>query len=304
MRIASLLASGTEIVCALGLDDALVAISHECDYPPHILDRPRVSRPMFDPTGLSSGAIDAAVRGTLAREGSVYALDQPALQAAAPDLILTQAVCGVCAVPTSLAEQGVRALGGRSRVLSLDAHDIAGILDTIRQVGEAVGAADRAQAVVVALRTRLEKVRTRVARLRRPRTLVLEWLDPVFVPGHWGPEMVAAAGGENLAGAARERSRQLTWADLDGLDPDVLVIPPCGYGLREARAEADAHRERLVTVAPRAVAEGRAWVADGSSYFNRSGPRVVDGVEILAAILHPGSFPDVDLAGRAERWSG
>jgi iron complex transport system substrate-binding protein len=259
---------------------------------------------MFDPTGLSSGAIDAAVRATLACEGSVYALDEPALRAAAPDLILSQAVCSVCAVPTSLAEQGVRTLGGRARVLSLDAHGVDGILDTIRQVGDAAGAGHRAQAVVAALRARLDGIRRRVAHLRRPRTLVLEWLDPVFVPGHWGPEMVVLAGGENLAGAAHERSRQLTWADLDGLDPDVLVIPPCGYGLPEARAEADAHRERLMAVAPRAVADGRAWVADGSSYFNRSGPRVVDGVEILAAILHPEAFPDVDLAGRAEHWPG
>jgi iron complex transport system substrate-binding protein len=304
MRIASLLASATEIVCALGLDDALVAISHECDYPARILDRPRVSRPRFDPDGLSSGAIDAAVRATLARDGSVYALDEPALRAVAPDLILTQAVCDVCAVPTSLAEQGVRALGGRARVLSLDAHGVEGILDTIRQVGEAAGAADRAHAVVAALQARLDAVRSRVARLRRPRTLVLEWLAPVFVPGHWGPEMVALAGGESLAGTARERSRQLAWADLDRLDPDVLVIPPCGYGLAQARAEADAHRERLMAVAPRAVADGRAWVADGSAYFNRSGPRVVDGVEILAAILHPEVFPEVDLTGRAERWPG
>jgi iron complex transport system substrate-binding protein len=302
MRIASLLASATEIVCALGLEDRLVAISHECDYPPRILDRPRVSLPRFDPTGLSSGAIDAAVRAALADGGSVYAIDETALRAAAPDLILTQDVCAVCAVPTALARQAACAVDGRARVLSLDAHSVAGILESIRQVGEAAGAGDRADALVASLRARLEEVRSRVVSLPRPRTLVLEWLDPVFVPGHWGPEMVDLAGGENLAGGARERSRQLAWEDLRGLDPDVVVIPPCGYGLHQARAEADAHRERLTAVAPRATADGRVWVADGSAYFNRSGPRVVDGVEILAAMLHPGAFPDVSLEGRATRW--
>jgi iron complex transport system substrate-binding protein len=303
MRIASLLASATEIVCALGLEDALVAISHECDYPARILDRPRVSRPRFDPAGLSSGAIDAAVRATIARDGRVYVLDEPALRAAAPDLILAQAVCDVCAVPTSLAREAARALGGPVRVLSLDAHDVGGILDTIRQVGDAAGAADRARVAVLALQDRLDAVRGRVARAPRPRTLVLEWLDPVFVPGHWGPEMVALAGGKNLAGAVHERSRQLTWTHLQELDPAVLVIAPCGYGLDGALGEADRYRKQLMAVAPRAIRSGRAWAVDGSSYVNRSGPRVVDGVEILAAILHPEAFPDVDLTGRAAPWS-
>jgi iron complex transport system substrate-binding protein len=243
------------------------------------------------------------VRAALAGEGSVYALDEAALQAAAPDLILTQDVCEVCAVPTSLARQAVRALDGRVRVLSLDAHSVDGILETILQVGAAAGVADRAHAVVAALRGRLDDVRHRVVSLSRPRTLVLEWLDPAFVPGHWGPEMVALAGGENVAGVAHDRSRQVTWDDLRHLDPDVVVIPPCGYGLAQARAEADAHGQQLMAVAPRAVADGRVWVADGSAYFNRSGPRVVDGVELLAAMLHPGAFPDAVLDGRAARWS-
>jgi iron complex transport system substrate-binding protein len=302
MRIASLLASATEIVCVLGLEDDLVAISHECDYPRQVLDRPRISRPSFDPTGLPSGAIDAAVRNALAAGGGVYALDETALRAAAPDLILAQDVCAVCAVPASLARQAAAVLDGRARVLSLDAHSIDGILDTILAVGAAAGVAERARVVVAELRERLDEVRHRTVSLCRPRTLVLEWLDPVFVPGHWGPAMVELAGGKNLAGSAHERSRQLTWSDLAGLDPDVVVIPPCGYGLEQARAEADVHRDRLLSVAPRAIADGRVWVADGSSYFNRSGPRVVDGVELLAAMLHPGAFPDVELAGRAARW--
>jgi len=304
MRIASLLASATEIVCALGLDESLVAISHECDYPPDVLDRPRVSRPRFDPAGLPSGAIDTAVRDALAEHGSVYVLDEAALRDAAPDLILTQDVCEVCAVPTSLARQALRALDGDARVVSLDAHDIEGIFASIRAVGEAAGVRVDADALVVRLRRRLAEVARRVAGRPRPRTLVLEWLDPVFVPGHWGPEMVAHAGGENLAGEAQVRSRQVSWEALEGLDPDVVAILPCGYGLAQSRAEADAHRDRLTAVARRALAAGGIWVGDGSAYFNRSGPRVVDGVELLAATLHPDAFPEIALEGRFERWSG
>jgi iron complex transport system substrate-binding protein len=196
---------------------------------------------------------------------------RPRCGAAAPDLILTQDVCAVCAVPTALARQAACAVDGRARVLSLDAHSVAGILESIRQVGEAAGAGDRADALVASLRARLEEVRSRVVSLSRPRTLVLEWLDPVFVPGHWGPEMVDLAGGENLAGGARERSRQLAWEDLRGLDPDVVVIPPCGYGLDQARAEADAHRERLAAAAPRATADGRVWVAGRLRVFQPVG---------------------------------
>jgi iron complex transport system substrate-binding protein len=302
MRIASLLASATEIVCALGLDESLVAISHECDYPPKVLDRPRVSRPRFDPAGLPSGAIDAAVREALAQHGSVYVLDEDVLRDAAPDLILTQDVCEVCAVPTSLAQQAIRALDGDVRVVSLDAHDIDGIFTSVLAVGDAAGARQAAEDLVAGLRHRLLGVGRRVAGRRRPRTLVLEWLDPVFVPGHWGPEMVTHAGGENLAGETGARSRQVSWSDLEDLDPDVVAILPCGYGLAQARVEADTHRDRLAAVAPRALRSHRIWVGDGSAYFNRSGPRVVDGVELLAAMLHPGAFPEIPLAGRIERW--
>jgi iron complex transport system substrate-binding protein len=302
MRIASLLASATEMVCALGLEDRLVAISHECDYPPEVLDRPRVSRARFDPTGLDGGAIDAAVRDAMAQWGSVYELDADRLRVAAPDLILTQDLCEVCAVPTSLADQAARALDGHPRILALDAHRVAGILDSIRAVGAAAGVPERADALIRGLRERIAAVTRAVAGAPRPRVLALEWLDPVFAPGHWVPEMVALAGGENLCGTVGTRSRVVTWDTLAGADPDVLLLMPCGYGLAEARREADGHGEALRAIAGRAVASGRAWVLDGSSYFNRSGPRVVDGIEILGRVFHPERLPDVDLAGRAETW--
>ena len=288
MRIASLLASATEIVYALGLGDSLVAISHDGDSPPEALSRPRVSRPRFDPAGLSSGEIDAAVRDAMARHGTVYELDEERLRALRPDLILTQAVCEVCAVPTTLARDAARALGPGCRVVSLDAHTLADVLACVRSVGRAAGVAARAEAVVAALEGRLRGVRRAVAGLPRPGVLAIEWLDPPFVPGHWVPEMIELAGGRPLAGTVGQPSRQVSWNELAPLDPDVLVVMPCGYGLPQARADAGRHGRALARVAPRAIAEGRAFVVDGSAYFNRSGPRVVDGVEILAALLHPG----------------
>jgi iron complex transport system substrate-binding protein len=290
-RIASMLASATEIVAALGLEDRLVAISHECDYPPHVLDRPRASRPRFDPAGLASGAIDQAVRDALAEHGSVYALDTGLLQQLRPDLILTQAVCDVCAVPTAGVREAAAACALDAEVLSLDAHTVAGILDTIDAVGLAAGVESAAADVRAAIERRLEAVRSAVAAAPRPRVLAVEWLDPPFLPGHWLPEMVVLAGGENVRGEAGARSEQTTWDALAGLDPDVLLIMPCGYGLAESIADTDRHAERLLALAPRAVEAGAAFVVDGSSYFNRSGPRFVDGVEILGGLLHPDRLP-------------
>lgn len=296
-RIASMLASATEIVASLGLGDRVVGISHECDYPPGLLDRPRLSRPRFDPAGLSSAAIDSELRRVMAEHGSAYEVDGAALEALAPDLILTQAVCEVCAVPTPGVREVVRERRLDADVLSLDAHTLDEILDTILQVGAAAagfgaeGADDRAHALVAELRARLDAVSRAVAGEPAPRVLAVEWLDPPFVPGHWVPEQIDRAGGESLVGEAGGHSRQVEWGDLSGLDPDTLLIMPCGYDLEATRADADAHAAELAVVAPRAIAEGRAWILDGSAYFNRSGPRAFRGVEILAGLLHPGCVP-------------
>ncbi|HUG40570.1 MAG TPA: ABC transporter substrate-binding protein [Longimicrobiales bacterium] len=290
-RIVSLLASGTEIVDALELGDRLVGISHECDYPATLLDRPRVSRPRFDPEGLDSGAIDRAVRQAMAEHGSVYQVDAERLAGLRPSLILTQAVCAVCAVATPGVRETVGRLGLEADVLSLDAHTLADILGTVRQVAAAAGVAGRGDAVAGELARRLGRVREAVEGARRPRVLALEWLDPPFTPGHWVPEMIMAAGGECLAGEAGERSMETAWEALAGLDPDVLLIMPCGYGLDASIRDADRHAAALAGVAPRATREGRAYVVDGSSYFNRSGPRAVDGVAILAGLLHADRWP-------------
>lgn len=286
-RIVSFLASGTEIAVALGLQDAIVAISHECDWPPDVLDRPRISRPRFDPTGLSSGEIDRALRDTMAEHGSVYEIHEALLRELQPDVVLTQAVCDVCAVPTAGVHDVLHRSGIGAEVVSLDAHTVQDILDSIVQVGAAANASGQAADVVAALTARIEHVRAAVGEAERPRVLAIEWLDPPFAPGHWVPEMIDIAGGASLTGEAGGHSHEQSWASLEGMDPDVLIIMPCGYGLEATAADADRAADRLVRVAPRAIDAGRAWIVDGSAYFNRSGPRFVTGIEILAGILHP-----------------
>ncbi|MFQ5703758.1 MAG: cobalamin-binding protein [Gemmatimonadales bacterium] len=301
MRIASLLASGTEIVCALGLGDRLVGISHECDYPPEVLDRPRLSAPRFDVTGLASGEIDLAVRRAAAG-GGVYRLDSTLLATLAPDLIITQAVCEVCAVPTDLAEEAAAMLDTGVRTLSLDSHSMDDVLDSIRALGSAAGVPERAEALAMSLRNRIEAVRSSVEGLPCKRVLAIEWLDPPFVPGHWVPEMIESAGGECLAGDRHRPSRSVSWDELSGLDPDILLVMPCGYGLERSLEDAREHAEGLLQIGPRAISMGTAYVVDGSAYFNRSGPRMAEGVEILAALLHPDRSGRVDLQGKADRW--
>ena len=286
MRIASLLSSATEIVYALGLQDHLVAISHECDWPPQALHLPRLSRSRFDPAGLTSGEIDAEVRRCMLEYGSVYQIDVQALRDARPDVILTQAVCEVCAVPTGSVHDAVAELPFAPQVVSLDAHTLEEIFGTMQQVADAVGQPARGEQAVSHLRARLDRVQQAVASRPRPRVLALEWLDPPFAPGHWIPEMVTLAGGDNLLGDAGAHSVQIPWEQADGLDPDRLLLVPCGYDLQASRADADRAREPLTRIAPGAIQGGRAMIGH-SAYFSRSGPRGVEGTEALAAWLHP-----------------
>ena len=302
-RIASLLPSATEIVCALGLEDRLVGVSHSCDHPSPICSKPRLTRPRFPLDGLSSGEIDAAVRQALREFGSVYEVDTERLAAVAPDLLLTQGVCEVCAVPTRDAEAAALALGSCPSVLALDAHDIAAVLATIRLVGRAGDVPERAEQCVRDIERRIAAVQARVASRPAPRVLALEWLDPPFVPGHWVPEMVALAGGRLLCGVAGRPSFAVRWEDLAGLDPDVLLVMPCGFDLAAARADADRYRASLCAVAPRAIRSARAYAVDATAHFSRPGPRVADGVELLGALFHPDTFAGASLEGRAAVWA-
>lgn len=276
-RIVSLLPSATEIVCALGLEDRLVGISHSCDYPDSIRDLPRLSRPRAKLDGLSSGEIDEAIRAALRDYGSVYEIDIPAIRALRPDLVITQGICDVCAVPES---QVVAASVG-SQMLTIDAHDLEAIFASIRAIGCAAHVEERAEVLVSEMQRRIADVQRRVAGRSRPRVLALEWLDPPYVPGHWVPELIALAGGELLAGTARRPSYRVEWSDLATLHPDELLIMPCGFTREEAHRDAARHDQQL-----RALG-GRMHVLDASAYFSRSGPRVVDGLEILAATIFP-----------------
>lgn len=301
MRIVSLLSSATEIVSLLGLEASLVGISHECDHPPGVLDRPRVSRVRFDPAALDSAGVDAAVRAAMERFGSVYEVDAEMLASLRPDLVLTQAVCEVCAVPTGSVREAVQPLPDPPRVLSLDAHSVEEIIASVRDVADAAGEPSRGATAVAALEGRLGAIESRLVGRPRPRVLLLEWLDPPFLPGHWVPEMVERAGGQCIAGEPRERSRQVDWDAVARLDPDVLLVEPCGYGLQGSLDDGTRYRERLQQTAPRAIEEGRAWALD-SAFFSRSGPRVIDGIAALAAVLHPEMFPRSWTRGVASSW--
>jgi iron complex transport system substrate-binding protein len=277
------LPSATEIVCALGLEERLVGISHSCDYPPTITHLPRLTRPRRNLDGLPSAEIDAAVRAALHEDGGVYEIDLEAIRVLAPDLVLTQGICDVCAVPESqvIASLVPTLTSGPSEVLRLDAHDLAAIFGSIREVGCAAGVMERAEGLIDHMQQRIAAVRERVAARPRPRVLALEWLDPPYVPGHWVPELIAAAGGDLVAGMTRRPSYRMEWSELRALRPDVLLIMPCGFDLAATRREAKRYEAVLRGIAP------RTHLCDAAAYFSRSGPRVADGVELLASAIFP-----------------
>lgn len=286
LRIVSLLPSATEIVCALGLTDTLVGVSHDCDYPPAVTGKPVLSQAII--TGdLSSGDVDRRIREQLHQGLSVYHLDQAQLNRAAPTLILTQELCEVCAPSFTLVEAAARVAASDSRIVSLEPHGLGDILDTIRLVGDLTETNDHASALVGRLRERIERVRETVAGRPRPTVICLEWLDPLFVAGHWVPEMVDLAGGSDLLGHPRAHSYTVEWPGVLEADPDVLLLMPCGFDVSRTRAEARPLMDRAGWRTLKAVQSRRVYATNGTAYFNRPGPRIVDGLEILGAILHP-----------------
>ena len=283
MRIVSLLPSATEIVYALGLGDQLRGVSFECDYPPQARDVPVVSGTALDVEHARTAAqVDAEVSAAVAAGESIYTLDDARIRAINPDLILAQDLCRVCAVPSGAVEDALDVIGCHAEVVSLDPFGLDDVIECVDQVGRATGTEARAAELVSGLQGRVEAVRARVAGAARPRVFVLEWPDPPFNGGHWVPEMIEAAGGEPVLAAARMPSRRLTWEEIGAETIDVTVFSPCGFDLVGAVEQAASFLER--NDRPEL---GRIVAVDANAYFSRPGPRVVDGVELLAELLHP-----------------
>lgn len=283
MRIVSLVPAATEIACALGAGDDLVAVTHDCDYPPPVRALPRITRSTIEP-GSDSGAIDAQVREAAERGESTFHLDAATLAAARPDILLGQTLCAVCAVTLDALPAS---LDPAPLVVPLNGESIAGIYTDILRVGAAIGRTPAAEALVVRLRERVDDVRRRVAGAGRPRVASIEWLDPLFNAGHWVPEQVELAGGVDILAEPGARSRVVTQADVIAADPDVLLLMPCGFDAERAHLEAGELLSGAGWSSLRAVRTGRAFALDGNAYFSRPGPRVVDGIELLASLLHP-----------------
>ncbi|MEK7301152.1 MAG: cobalamin-binding protein, partial [Nitrospirota bacterium] len=286
MRICSLVPGATEVVAALDLTDQLVAVSHECDYPESIRHVPSVVESVIDQHTLSSDAIDRAVKQLVSAGQRLYRLNEQRLIEARPDVILTQDLCHVCAVTPDQLTQAMTALPSAPRLVTLNPTSLEDMLLDIERIAQAVDAADRGQQLLRSLRARLDRV-SAAAQPTRPRVVCLEWLNPLYIAGHWVPEMVALAGGEDVLGRNDQPSRETTWKEVTNANPDILLIMPCGYSVQRTLDELS----RLQHASPSWSAQLARWpetyVLDANAYFSRPGPRPVDGVELLATILHP-----------------
>jgi iron complex transport system substrate-binding protein len=285
MRIVSLVPNGTEILFAVGAGDLVVGVSHECDFPPEARTRPILTGSALTP-GMSSAEVDQAVSAQVGSGLSLYTLDEARIADLAPDFIVTQQLCPVCAVSTEQVAGAVRPLPRCPELVSLDPKSLADVFDDIRRVGDVTGHGAEAESLLRSLQERLDAVRARVAGRPRPRVLALEWLDPPFAGGHWVPEMIESAGGLDVIAKPGDHSRRLTWEDVRAADPDLLVVMPCGFDEAGALAQIGLIAGRPEWRELRAVREGRVVPVDANGCFSRPGPRLVDGIERLAAILH------------------
>jgi iron complex transport system substrate-binding protein len=285
VRIVSLVPSATEMLFALGLGPEVIAVTHECDHPPAALALPKITRDAL-PTGLTAGQIDAAVRARTDHGEAIYELDADMLRELAPDLIVTQALCPVCAVSFEDVEAIARELDSRPRVLSLDPHTLGEVLGDVRTLAEATGVRDAGVDLIADAARRIDRVRLAVRERRPLRVAALEWLDPVYVAGHWTPQMIEYAGGFDVLGMPGERSERRGWEEIAAAEPDVVVVMPCGYDAPRAREEALAFGDRLGS-----LGAGEIVAVDAAAYFSRPGPRLIDGLELLAHVLHPEAVP-------------
>jgi iron complex transport system substrate-binding protein len=286
MRIVSLVPSATEMLFALGLGPDLIAVTHECDYPEAARELPKVTRDVL-PAGLSSAEIDAAVKQRTLEGQSIYELDDELLRDLMPDLIVTQALCSVCAVSYDDVRAIAEEIESHPQVIALDPHTVGEVLGDARTIAQATDRKDAAVELVRDASSRIDRVRLAVRGARRPRVAALEWLDPPFAAGHWTPQLIEYAGGEDILGFAGEHSEERTWEEIELAHPDIVIVMPCGFDLEFSYREAEMHRDRLAK-----VGAGEVVAVDAAAYFSRPGPRIVDGLELLAHLLHPEVMPE------------
>ncbi len=284
MRICSLVPGATEVVVALGLADSLVGISHECDAPAAVRRAPVMVRPAVDSDSTDSGAIDRQVKALVSSGRPLYGVDERILADARPDIILTQDVCHVCAVTPQELERAMQSLSPRPQLLTLAPHSLGDVVDDVERIGVALGVASRGRELAQSLRRRIAAVRDRSTGRPRPRVVCLEWLDPLYVGGHWVPELVDAGGGHDVLGHAGEPSRQVTMEEVRDAAPDILIAMPCGFSLARTVSELTALCRRDSAFSRLLMSADNAYVVDAGSYFSRPGPRLVDGLELMADI--------------------
>ena len=286
MRIVSLVPSATEMLFALGVGSDVIAVTHECDYPEAAKELPKITRDVLPP-GLSAAEIDAAVKERTLAGQSIYELDIETLQDLRPDLIVTQALCSVCAVSYDDVREVAEEIDSHPQVIALDPHTVGEVLGDAGTLAQATDQRDAAVELVRDASARIDRVRVATRRVKRPRVAALEWLDPPFAAGHWTPQMIGYAGGEDVIGFAGEPSEERSWAEVAAVQPDVVIVMPCGYDAEIAYREAEMHRDQLG-----ALGAVKVVAVDAASYFSRPGPRLVDGLELLAHIIHPELFPE------------
>jgi len=301
VRIVSLLPSATEIVCQLGLQESLVGVTHECDFPPPVRQLPKVTRTLI-PTDASSREIDELVRERLKTNRALYTLDLPALTELRPELIVTQALCDVCAVAEAEVTAAACSLPGSPRVINLEPMSLSEVFSTLLAVGDVAGVSERAAQVVSALESRVQAVQDRSRQITsRPRVVLLEWIDPPFSCGHWSPELVSMAGGAEQLGRPGVASRTLQWQEVIDAQPEVIVIACCGFDLTRTLQDLPILRNYPGWRELPAVRDQRVYVVDGNAYFSRPGPRLVESLELLAHAIHPSLHPAPDQIPPARR---
>jgi iron complex transport system substrate-binding protein len=301
VHVVSLLPAATEIVAALGMLDHLVGVSHECDFPPSVNELPRVTRCAIHGNALPSTDIDRWVKTELARTGTLYTMDEALLRRLAPDVIITQRLCDVCAVGYGTVMAFAATLPGSPRVVNLEPQTLADVFGDVRRVAAALGVPHRAEQVIAQLEARVERVRRRTSSAPVRRCVLLEWIDPPFRSGHWGPELVGLAGGVDPVGRAGEDAVQVTWDAVREAAPEVLVIACCGFDVVRTERDLPILRAYPGFDALPAVRNRAVWIVDGSAYFSRPGPRLVDSLELLATLVHPELYAGATLpAGVAQ----